>query len=288
MTDRNVHLTVFGRTDVGTVRDLNEDGFVIVNLRKSPAVHSMLRPIELHVDDFGVLLAVSDGMGGARAGEVASALTLHALRTELPAGVGGTAETALIAGVESANRRVYQAAAIGTERHGMGATLTAVLVHGGRAFVAQIGDSRAYALRGARLVRLTCDQSYVQVLLDQGALTHEAAEKFEHKNIILQAMGVGPTVVVALSRFTLRQGDLLLLCSDGLSNEVTDEQIRQVLVTHTSVDAGCKRLIELANLHGGADNITVVLAEVQGSGLPALGEQVSLETVQTFEWQTPA
>jgi serine/threonine protein phosphatase PrpC len=269
------------------VRDLNEDGFVIVDLRKSPPVHSMLLPIEIEVGDFGVLLAVSDGMGGARAGEVASALTLHALRTELPAGVGGTPEAALIASVESANQRVYQAAAVGTEHHGMGATLTAILVHGSRAYVAEIGDSRAYVLRGNRLVQLTRDQSYVQVLLDQGALTQEQAEKFEHKNVILQAIGVRSSVVVALSRFTLCQGDRLLLCSDGLSNEVTDEQIRQVLATHASVDAGCGRLIELANLQGGADNITVVLADVQGSALPELAneEHVSLESVQTFEWQ---
>lgn len=283
MLGHGVHLKAFGRSDVGKVRTHNEDGFVIVDLTHSAGVSDPPGPIEIQVEDFGVLLAVSDGVGGAQAGEVASALTLQALRAALPAGAGGTAEAALIASVEDANQRVHQAATT-ADRKGMGATLTAILVHGGRALVAEIGDSRAYVLRGGRLVQLTRDQSYVQFLLDQGALTPEEADNFEHKNVILQAMGLGPTVVVALVRFTLRQGDRLLLCSDGLSNEVSDDEIRDVLLQHANLDAACEQLIELANTHGGNDNITVVLADVQGAGLPALtGEgRVSVETVQTF------
>jgi PPM family protein phosphatase len=284
---RDVHLNVFGRSHVGRVRTHNEDGFIIVDLNKAPPVDAMLQPMDIQVDDCGVLLAVSDGMGGARAGEVASALTLHALRAELPGG-GGTAEAALISSVESANERVYQAGTVETERKGMGATLTAILIHGGRAFVAEIGDSRAYVLRGDRLVQLTHDQSYVQLLLDQGRLTHEQAENFEHKNVILQAIGLRPRVTVALNRFTLVQRDRLLLCSDGLSNEVTDEQIRDVLIRQTKIDTACEHLIELANAHGGSDNVTVVLADVQGTGLASLTREapVSLETVQAFDWHS--
>jgi serine/threonine protein phosphatase PrpC len=268
------------------VRTHNEDGLVIVDLNKLPVVETSSQPVLLEAVDFGVLLAVSDGMGGGPAGEVASALTLHALRTELPVGTGGTAEAALIASVERANQRVYQAAT-GTGREGLGATLTAILIHGIRAYVAEIGDSRAYVLRGDRLVQLTRDQSFVQTLLDQGALTREEADKFEHKNIILQAIGIRSSVVVALNRFTLRQHDRLLLCSDGLSNELTDEEIRGVLLEHRDLNVACAQLIDRANAHGGADNITVILAQLEATGLPALSDEgrVSLETVQAFDGQ---
>jgi serine/threonine protein phosphatase PrpC len=264
---------------------------VIADLNKpppgEPELETASRPTLLTADDFGVLLAVSDGMGGAQAGEVASALTLHALRTELPVGTGGTAEAALIASIERANQQVYQAAAEETGKHGMGATLTAVLIHGSRAFVAEIGDSRAYVLRGDRLVQLTRDQSYVQELIDEGALSHEEADRFIHKNVILQAIGTQSNLVVALNRFTLRQRDRLLLCSDGLSNELSDEEICAVLLRHRDLDAACKELIDLANAHGGSDNITVVLAEMQDDGLPAPTSEgrVSLETIQEFNWR---
>jgi serine/threonine protein phosphatase PrpC len=286
VTGRGVSLEVFGRSDIGRVRTHNEDSFVIVDLNKPPVVETPSQPIVLEAVDFGVLLAVSDGIGGGPAGEVASALTLHALRTELPAGTGGSAEAALIASVERANQRVYQVAA-GTDREGMGATLTAILIHGIRAYVAEIGDSRAYVLRGDRFVQLTRDQSFVQALLDQGALTLEEADKFEHKNVILQAIGIRSSVVVALNRFTLRQHDRLLLCSDGLSNELSDEEIRAVLLEHTDLDVACAQLIDRANAHGGRDNITVVLAELEATGLPSLSDEgrVSLETVQAFDGQ---
>jgi serine/threonine protein phosphatase PrpC len=226
---------------------------------------------------------VCDGMGGAQAGEVASALTLHCLRSEMPAGEGGTADAALTASVEKANQRVWQAAA-DPERKGMGATLTAVLIHGHRAYVAEVGDSRAYVLRGSRFAQLTRDQSYTQFHLDAGTLTREQAETSQYKNVILQSIGTKPSVVVALSHFTLRRGDRILLCSDGLSNKVTDDEMRSVLTATTSLDAACIQLIELANSRGGEDNITVVLAEMDGEGLPKLAgeERVSLETVQEF------
>lgn len=286
---RSVSVEVFGRSDVGRTRAHNEDGFVIADLNKpaaeEPAVDTSAGPVVVTAAEFGVLLAVSDGMGGAQAGECASALTLHALRTELPAGSGGTAESALIDSVEKANERVYQAALSETGKSGMGATLTAVLIH--RAFVAEIGDSRAYVLRGTRLVPLTRDQSYVQALMDEGVITHEEAEGFAYKNVILQAVGVQSNVVVALNRFTLRQRDRLLLCSDGLTSEVSDEEIRATVLRAGSLDAACSELIDLANARGGSDNITVVLAEMQDDGLPEPTSEgrVSLETVQAFSWR---
>jgi len=283
MTVQEVALKAFGRTDIGRVRKKNEDTFVIADLMQSLPIHGMPKPIALNVDWRGVLIAVSDGMGGAEAGEVASAMALHGLRLEMPSGEGGTAEAALRASVEKANQDVWQTAA-DTGRTGMGATLTAILIHGKRAYVAEVGDSRAYLLRGNRFVQLTRDQSFVQNMLDTGAITRGQIATLPNKNAILQAIGTRPSVVVAMNRFTLRQGDRILLCSDGLSGKVTDDELRNVLLTTAALDSACSQLIDLANSRGGEDNITVVLFEMDGQGLAALtgDERVSLETVQAF------
>lgn len=284
MTTPNVGVRVFGLSDVGKVRQKNEDAFVVADLMQSVPIHAMHEPITLKVDCRGVLLAVSDGMGGAQAGEVASALTLHALRAGMPAGEGGTAEAALVSSVEQANVKVFQTATA-TGRVGMGATLTAVLIHGVRAYVAEVGDSRAYVLRGTRLVQLTRDQSYVQALLDQGALTHEDVDAFQYKNVVMQAIGTEANVVVALNRFTLRRGDRILLCSDGLTSMMKDAEMRQVLISCAALDTACMQLVELANSRGGDDNVTVVIADLDGEGLRTLTgeERVSLETVQSYD-----
>ncbi len=284
MTSLDIGLRAFGLSDAGRLRQKNEDAFVVADLMESAPIHVMKEPITLKVDCRGVLLAVSDGMGGAQAGEVASALTLHALRAEMPAGEGGTVEAALVSSVEKANQSVFQTAAA-TGRIGMGATLTAVLLHGVRAYVAEVGDSRAYVLRGSRFVQLTRDQSFVQLLLDRGALTREQLESFQYKNIIMQAIGTHPNVVVALNRFSLRRGDRILLCSDGLTGKVKDDEMRSILISSSELDVACTRLVDLANHRGGDDNITVVLAEMDGDGLRALTgeERVSLETVQSYE-----
>jgi serine/threonine protein phosphatase PrpC len=256
-------LTVFGRTDVGKVRTHNEDAFVVSDLTASPSIHGMTSPVLLEAGDRGVLLAVSDGMGGQKAGEVASALALHALRQGMSAVTATSAEVALRACVERANKQVWTAASV-PGRTGMGATLTAVLVHGANAYVAEIGDSRAYLLRSGRLVQLTRDQSYVQELMDKGALTREQADTCEYKNVILQAMGIKPDVVVALNRFPLRRHDQLLLCSDGLSGKLSDEEMQRVMLASASLEVACAQLIEMALERGGEDNVTVVLAEVDG------------------------
>ena len=283
MASPNVGLKVFGRSDIGRVRLKNEDAFVIADLMQSEPIQAMPAAIALNVDSRGVLLAVSDGMGGAQAGEVASALTLSALRLEMPSGEGGTAEAALAASVVRANEKVWTTA-VDTGRQGMGATLTAVLIHGRRAYVAEVGDSRAYVLRGRRLIQLTRDQSYVQDLIDAQTITREEAKTMPLRNAITQAIGTDPNVVVVLNRFTLRQGDRILLCSDGLSGKVQDDEMRRELMAATSLETACLRLIELANSRGGEDNITVVLAETEGDGLSApIGEErVSLEALPAF------
>lgn len=234
MKGHDICLKVFGLSDIGRVRQNNEDAFVIADLMQSHPIHATSEPITLQVDSRGVLLAVSDGMGGAQAGDVASALTLHALRSEMPAGQRGSAEAALVASVEKANEQVFQAAAA-SGRTGMGATLTAIFIQGVRAYVAEVGDSRAYVLRGSRFVQLTHDQSYAQLLLDLGTLTREQLVNFQYKNIIMQAIGTHPSVVVALNRFSLRRGDRLLLCSDGLTTKVKDDEMRNLLISTTGL-----------------------------------------------------
>jgi len=281
MTAQGTFVTVFAQTDLGKVRTNNEDAFVVSDLLMGSApIHAMTSAISLEVRDRGILLAVSDGMGGMQAGEVASALVLQALRLGMSTVNASSAEVALRASVEGANQQVWNTARE-TGRDGMGATLTAVLLYAGCAYIAEIGDSRAYLLRGQRLVQLTRDQSYVQALLDSGTLTRQQADTFEYKNVILQAMGLKPGVVVALNRLALRRHDRYLLCSDGLSGKVQDEEIQGVVLAASTLESACTKLIEMALDRGGEDNVTVVLAQVEGEGLPPStdGEGMLVETV---------
>jgi serine/threonine protein phosphatase PrpC len=167
----------------------------------------------------------------------------------------------------------------------MGATLTAVLIQGRRAYVAEIGDSRAYLLRDGHFVQLTRDQNISQVLVDTGRLTREQADASRYKNIVTQAIGTRPNVVVALNRVGLRRGDKLMLCSDGLSTKLSDDEIRRTLAANTDLSAACRHLVGTANHRGGEDNVTVILAEVEGEGLPLSSgdERLSLETLQGFD-----
>ena len=216
-----VSLKVFGATDVGKVRTNNEDAFLIadLNVKERPAFDA---PKDLEVHDHGVLLAVSDGMGGEAAGEVASALVVESLHRALAGGAAGDeGDKARLARLEQAvlgaNTAVFKASREQTDKSGMGATLTAVFVEGGFAHIAEVGDSRAYLIRGSRIRQMTRDQSFVQLLLESGVLSAEEAEKYPHKNVILQAMGQRAEVKVAIGKLELRRKDVLLLCSDGLS-----------------------------------------------------------------------
>jgi serine/threonine protein phosphatase PrpC len=158
----------------------------------------------------------------------------------------------------------------------MGATLTAVFLRGATAYIAEVGDSRAYLLRGETLVQVTHDQSYAQMMVDMGAMKEEDAADAPFKNVILQSMGQQTDVQVALGKLALRQGDCFVICSDGLTNELTLAQIRDTILGAPRLEAACTSLIDLAKLHGGNDNITVILGGVSGD-LPAVpaGERVS-------------
>jgi len=277
-------LTVYGRTDVGRVRATNEDAFFVADLASPTPVQSIEETLSLEVKDRGALLAVSDGMGGAQAGEVASAIVLHSLVQGMRSANATGAAEALRICVKEANQAVWKAANETPGHEGMGATLTAVLFHAGYAYAAEVGDSRAYVLRGSRMLQVTHDQSLVQELVDAGALTTQQANHSDKKGIILQSMGTSPGVHVVMTRFPLRRGDRFLLCSDGLTGKVKDEELRRVIWSTESLEQACSKLIEMALDRGGEDNITVILAEVSGEAVPELtdAESVSPEIVTEF------
>jgi serine/threonine protein phosphatase PrpC len=214
-------------------------------------------------------------MGGHAAGEVASATVIASLRSALQAHPSGPGEQRLEAAVRSANADVIAAAEV-KGRHGMGATLTAVLVDQSTAYVAEVGDSRAYLLRSGKLKQLTRDQSLVQMLVDQGLMAAEEAERSAKKNILLQAMGTTDDVHAAIGQVTLRRGDKLLLCSDGISNAIAHDELLEILSLNGPWPA-CARLIQLANERGGDDNLTAVVALFDGTSLadPAPSETVT-------------
>jgi PPM family protein phosphatase len=261
-------LTSCAGTDVGRAREKNEDAFVLVDL-DAPAHSIGCKGERIDIASRRMLLALSDGMGGHSAGEVASALALKTLVDHLAAQPLDPAhlDRQLDAAVQAANTAVHTAAST-QGRHGMGATLTAALLVDGVAWIAEVGDSRAYLLRNNKLCQLTRDQSFVQMLVDTGAMTEDQARTSSHRNVILQAIGVEPSIHVALGRLDLRRGDRLLLCSDGLSNEVEDAELA-ALLSREAPAAACEHAIARANQHGGRDNITSIVAVLDGEALPA-------------------
>lgn len=274
-----VKVLVCAKTDVGRARQTNEDACSVTELETGQVIDAIGADRTVELGQKGVLLAVSDGMGGHQAGEVASALVLESLQRELAQDAKGPLHKHLEDAVHRANRRVHNAAR-SAERHGMGATLTAVFIRGTEAFIAEVGDSRGYLLRNERLRQITRDQSMVQMLVDQGVMTSQEARKAPGKNVILQAVGLAPDVRVAIGRLELRRGDRLLLCSDGVTNQISDDELRQIL-TRSEPREACETMIALANERGGEDNETVIVADVLGEDL---NEPVEFETVtSTFE-----
>jgi serine/threonine protein phosphatase PrpC len=172
----------------------------------------------------------------------------------------------------------------------MGATLTAVFVRAGRAYIAEVGDSRAYLLRAGQIVQLTHDQSMVQLLVDSGIIGREDASQSPMRNVILQAMGHQRDLKVALGKLELRDRDCLILCSDGLTGHVSDEEIREVVRQAQRPDLAAEKLVALANERGGKDNITVIVAGIGGSlAPPALDEKLSdaVEVIKAYEPRPP-
>jgi len=273
VTNGSVHISVFGKTDVGRTRDHNEDTFLVADLTRRVA--SLQPEVREHeVGARGSLFMVADGMGGAAAGEVASRMAADLVFTHMSQVWPEDSELSaqrfayrMKEAVELANNRIHIHAREHPEVRGMGTTATVAGIFGSDLYLAQVGDSRAYLIRGGKITQITKDQSLMQRLVEAGEITEEEAEQSERRNIILQALGPDPRVKVDLTWQSLRRGDLLVLCSDGLSGQVKREEIAEQAVKTPDLMEFCARLIELANTRGGPDNITAIAARFSGPGL---------------------
>jgi PPM family protein phosphatase len=273
----SVVVHVFGRTDVGRTREHNEDAFVVADLTTDRA--TLLPEVRTHVvGPLGTLFMVADGMGGAAAGEVASQMAtevvLGTLRERWTTAELHTPDhfaAALRSAADEANAAIHGYATKHPENRGMGSTATIAGLLQDTLFVAQVGDSRGYIVRDGVARQITKDQSLVQRLIDAGELTEEEAEVSDRRNIILQALGPEASVRIELTHQRVRRGDVLILCSDGLSGQVRSDEIARVVQEEADLVGVCKRLIDLANEAGGPDNITVIAARFDGDGLSTEG-----------------
>jgi protein phosphatase len=237
------------RSDQGKVRTSNEDSYAVSVKHK--------------------LFLVADGMGGHAAGEVASqiaALTVEET-VAVRSGPEWNPEDILRLAAEEANSRIYEAARVKREFSGMGSTLTVLLFRDSHYYIAHVGDSRAYLLRDGALDQLTRDHSLVWHLLESGVLRKEELSSHPQKNLITRSIGPHPSIEIDLERGDAREGDVFLLCSDGLTDAVSDEYIRRILSngSKTPQEIG-DMLVETANMHGGPDNVTVVVVRLAPGG----------------------
>jgi serine/threonine protein phosphatase PrpC len=248
-------LEFFSVTDTGRARRNNEDAVAL--------------------DEAGRIAVLADGMGGYNAGEVASQMASDRVRAELaarlrPLGATPTEtelKSALLDAVESANRAVYDAAMSTAEYAGMGTTLVVAVYRGDKLWLGHIGDSRAYRFRNGHLEQLTRDHSLLQEQIDAGLITAEQAAYSMHKNLVTRAVGVDELVELEIHDYPVEPGDVLLMCSDGLSDMLSDDQITQLLRTNDSLAGAGAMLVQAANAAGGRDNIAVVLVRAKpGSG----------------------
>jgi protein phosphatase len=265
---------VFALSDVGQTREHNEDAFIVANLSQGHPLQ-FERVIEQPADEIGTLFMVADGMGGAAAGEIASATAVDVVLKHLRDGVTQRGKELtpeefvgqMSQAAELANWSIFQYASTHPDLRGMGTTATMAALLGDTLYLAQVGDSRAYLVRDGVAIQITKDQSLMQKLIEAGELTEEEAAQSERRNIILQALGPEPSVKLDLTHQKVRRGDVLVLCSDGLSGLVRPEQIAQVVEEELDLAAACERLVSMANDLGGPDNITVVAARFDGKGL---------------------
>lgn len=263
-------LEMFARTEVGCVRERNEDAFVVIDLA---AGTSGLRP-EQRVRDLrpaGTLLAVCDGMGGAAAGDLASRMAIEAIEGAAqrhPVGNIADAERMLLAAVTSANQAIAKLTRRHPDKRGMGTTMTAAVVLGTEVVIVQVGDSRAYLRRGRMLQQLTMDQNVVGQMVAAGKLRPEDARNFKQRNVLLEAIGVQEKVGPDVVTLSVKAGDVLMLCSDGLTGPLADRQVLDQMLRHEDPVRCCRALTESACAAGGPDNVTVAIARFIGSDLP--------------------
>jgi PPM family protein phosphatase len=273
---------LYAKSDVGRVRRGNEDNFLVLDLSTeqtwtgadgNPAPANLTR---FDLGNKGLVLVVSDGMGGALAGDVASRMAVDSVRKML-VGEGEAVcdpDLDLVECLKSATHYANTAIHLKSQEDsrcaGMGATFTGAAIRGDNLDLVQVGDSRGYVIRKDQIRLATKDQSLVQQLVDVGQISEAEAETHMFRNVILQALGAQSEVQPVTGRIRLRQDDLVLLCSDGLSGKLRAEDIQQIVVnSRNDLSKACDALIEEANNRGGEDNITVVLARFSGDDLQA-------------------
>jgi protein phosphatase len=274
---KRVRVEFGGLTHPGKVRENNEDHFLVARLAKSMQVFRSSLPGDGKTqfsDEEGYLMVVADGMGGAAAGERASALAvrtveefvLNAFKWFLH--LGAREEHALLTelreGLERADRNVFQRAQADPKLVGMGTTLTMAYSVAADLFIVHAGDSRAYLFRDGELQQLTTDHTLVQIMIAGGVISPEDAKNHVRRNVITNVIG-GPQegVHAEIHKVAVRDGDTLLLCTDGLSEPVEGPVIAEVLDRYHDPEAACRRLLELALERGGPDNVTAVVARYQ-------------------------
>ena len=239
-------MEVSSATSVGRIRPLNEDSYFV----SEP-------------DQSGTVLAiVADGMGGHNAGEVASGKAVGIVQKDVLGKCGKNAKDVLVKAVNDANREIYEMSVNARNLSGMGTTMTACVAEEHNVTAVQVGDSRLYLIRGEKITQITKDHSLVEMLLENGKITKEEARRHPQKNIITRAVGTDKTVEADIYEFRAEAGDVILLCSDGLSNEMADQEMLFEVVHGLSKSDCCQRLLHIAKNRGAPDNVTVTLAAV--------------------------
>lgn len=275
-TPPTLRLDIASRTHIGLRRSENEDRVLVATF--SGDAHEGAWTGSADVTRSGALLAVCDGMGGAAGGEVASSEAIEVLRARLARPFGERKDETILAqrlidALRVAARTIHDHARRDPSLAGMGTTATVAALLNERLFVAQVGDSRAYLLRQGALTQLTRDQTLARLLVERGQLTEEQALHFEASNVILQAVGTSLHLDVDLRSVHLEDGDVLLLCSDGLSGPVGDTTLRDVLAGEADPIRACESLLARALEAGGPDNVTCIVARVWGGASPPRGRK---------------
>ena len=283
---------LYAKSDVGRVRRGNEDNFLVLDLSTeqtwtgSDNTTPPERLTKFNLGEKGLVLVVSDGMGGALAGDVASKMAVDSVR-EMLTGTepdeGCESDLDLVECLKNAtvyaNLAIHMRSQEDSRCAGMGATFTGAAVKGNTLDLVQVGDSRGYVIRKGRIRLATKDQSLVQQLVDVGQISESEAETHMFRNVILQALGAQSEITPVTGKIRIKQGDLVLLCSDGLSGKLRAEDIQRIVTGNNGDLAGaCDALVQEANDRGGEDNITVVLARFLGDDLEAPAtEKITIE-----------
>lgn len=274
----------YAATHVGRVRKGNEDNYLMMDVPSdSRSISEQEADAVVKIDsqrhevtEKGLVLAVSDGMGGALAGEVASRLAVQTVAEKFSVDEDLYSEfshqdrllTLLYESAVAANQNIFTQGRSDARFQGMGATFTGAIVTPDSVEIVQVGDSRAYVIRESGIHQLTKDQSLVQQLIDAKQLSPEEAETHALRNVILQALGAQYEIFPVTTRLFPNDGDILMICSDGLSNKISGDEMRKIVLDSSAdLSTACTKLIDTANENGGEDNITVILARLSGDEL---------------------